>query len=505
MAFRPDELDCDSGFGGGGQAAQFMHPYDVDETQFPYIVPESLPFRAPSPLYARDQADAILNSRAQSTAHQQQIRHNNSNVVHGEFASMYPHLERYYDMEDDGDALANIHWCRCNGTDLWNVLVSKHLACGKTSSMAFSFRECLKKLKDAVLSPDLKLRFEEGLKDTNDKHLPTQASLKKDFILALNSPSTLASVQAHMAKYHSNKRIKIKDGLFPKFTDVQINKVRIAAFMVSACTQQLLHAMQNPSQSRAAVDDNETRAVAVRTECYQQFTDIVNSCQSPDHPIIDMVAFNGITVNCSVLLGDPMTLLDVSRTMSDLKRDMAKQMCNFNKSGEGVNGADDYARDCDFYDRFIKGDAVLFAVYLAWDHGRNIPSWNSTLLPEENQMDIGTTKGNSSSNGNKRGRSAVDIVDPGDLTELIRMQTKFFDYALGGRPLGSEGSSSQQSSSCSSNAQRMDPFGDIDKQISALQRLRNDDTLSPEKKLQVENKYLSIIDRFCMTTSDLTA
>jgi hypothetical protein len=156
--------------------------------------------------------------------------------------------------------------------------------------MAFSFRECLKKLKDVVVSPELKSRFHDGLKETNDKHLPPPASLKNDFLLALSVPSTLLCVQAHMVRYHSNKRIRIKDGLFPKFTDVQINKVRIAAFMVSSCTQQLLHAMKNPSQSRAALDDTENRVLSVRTDCYQQSTDIVNSDQYPDHPVIDMVA-----------------------------------------------------------------------------------------------------------------------------------------------------------------------------------------------------------------------
>lgn len=459
------------------------------------------PGAGPPLLYARDQADAILNGRAQAAADQHRSHMHNSNIVRGEFAAMYPHLERYFDIEDDGDgdgdALARIDWSQCKAIDLWNVLQSKHLACGKTSSMAFSFRECVKKLKDVVALPSLKSKFEEVLKDTNDKHLPTQASVKQHFLEALSVESTLSAVRTHMAKYHSNKRIRIKDGLFPKFTDVQTNKVRIAAFMVSACTQQLLHTMQNPPQCRAAIDESETRAVQVRTSCYQQFTDIVNSVQSPDFPIIDMTPFNGITVCCAERLGDPMTLLDVSKTMSDLKRDMSKVMSNFNKSGEGLNGADDFERDRDFYDNFIRCDPVMFAVYLSWDHGRNIPAWNSTLLPEENQLDIGVGRAAPSDSGSKKkGRSTVqgDIVDPARLSDLITMQTKFFDYALGGR----DGPSTQSSASSSSTR-------DVDHQITQLQRLRADTSLSPDQKKKVDDAYNSIIDKVCLSASDLTS
>ena len=100
--------------------------------------------------------------------------------------------------------------------------------------MAFSFRECLKKLKDIASTPELKTKFEEGLRDVHDKHVPALASLKTDFLVALSHPGILGSVQTHMEKYHANKKIRIKDGLFPKFTSTQVNKVRIAAFMASA-------------------------------------------------------------------------------------------------------------------------------------------------------------------------------------------------------------------------------------------------------------------------------
>jgi hypothetical protein len=79
------------------------------------------------------------------------------------------------------------------------------------------------------------------------------------------------------------------------------------------------------------------------------------------------------------------------------------------------------------------------------------------------------------------------------------MQTKFFDYALGGRD-----GSSQPSSSSSAGTKRLDAFTDYESQIGALQRLRADTTLSQEQRQRIDDKYFSIIDRLCMNTSDLT-
>ena len=80
---------------------------------------------------------------------------------------------------------------------------------------------------------------------------------------------------------------------------------------------------------------------------------------------------------------------------------MSKVMKNFNKSGEGVNDADELARDLDFFENFARRDALSMWIYLCWDHGRNIPTWNLSLLPEEESLDIGdaATSGTQSSSG----------------------------------------------------------------------------------------------------------
>jgi hypothetical protein len=464
--------------GGAGAHMTLNSPNFFD---FDGVVPETPmnPMLLPS---ARQQADAILNSRANIHASRHEARRRNSNTVQGELASLYPHLERYYDGADQ-DACARIDWMRCSGEDLWNVLTSKHLACGRSSSasMSFSLREALKKLKEVTLDSGLRAQFEAALKVTNDKH-PSTASVRTPFIAALQNTSILNSVAASLALYHRTKKIHIKDnGLFPKFTDVQSNMVRVASFMVSASAQRILHAISNPDQSRSAVDNVETRVVQVKTALYQEFTDLVNSDQAPDVPIVDMTAFNGIVVDSSTLQGPPMSMVNVSLYMRDLKRDLSMHMCNFTKSGQGVNGADDFDRDIDFYDNFVKGDALLFAVYLAWDHGRNIPAWNSTLLPPSSRLDIGV-----GDVGHKRSRADEDNFESSKLDRLIDMQTKFYEVVLGGK-LSHNPTSSVTTAS-------VDHVKSLESQLSLLQRLRADPHISEEQKQKLTKKYDELIE-----------
>jgi len=276
----------------------------------------------------------VMLRLAQSAASRAQARMQNGNVVHGALARFYPHLVRYY-VGQDRDACARIDWHKCSPEDLWNVLRSKHLSSSKQNSMALSFRECMKKMTaDDACSSEHKTTFQKHLDETNDKHLAPIPNLKEHFVEALSEKNFLIRVQKCMVKYHGSKDIKIKDGLFPNFTDKQCNMVRIALFMVSACTQQILHAIANPDQSRTAMDNAETRVVQARTELYQAFTNIVNSDAAPDMSVVDMTDFNGIRVDCTNLLGGHMSMLDVVTVMRELKREVGKHMRHFTESGE---------------------------------------------------------------------------------------------------------------------------------------------------------------------------
>jgi hypothetical protein len=174
---------------------------------------------------------------------------------------------------------------------------------------------------------------------------------------------------------------------------------------------------------------------------------------------------------------------------------MSILMKNFNQSGHLENGADDFDRDTLFYDNFAKGDAVMFAIYLAWDHGRNMPPWNSTLLPPEMQLDIGaqTPAAQSTSSGQKRSRvsSPPDIVDPEKLTQMIDMQTRFFEYALGGQR------SAATVSTDTTVESGVKSLAALRSQLALLKELRQDENLDASQMQKVKDKYDKVVNAIC--------
>lgn len=442
--------------------------------------------------YQHDEADRNLLLLAHHQHDEAARRRHNSNRVHGPLAADYPHLERYYDGPDN-DAFARIDWQQCNGLDLWNVLTSKFLATGRVSSMAFSLRECIKNMKDLPqASPQQVTTFTDSLKQTNDKHLPAQPSLKTHFVQLLRNPDALSAIQRCMNKYHNSRKIKIKDGLFGKFTDLQSNTVRIALFMASTVAQPILHAMSNPDQTKRALDNAETRVVSTRSALYKQFTDLFNSAAEPDTCIVHMMDFCGFDVDCTRRLGEPMPLVQVSSIMRDIKSHVSTLVNRFNSSGKGLNGLDSFDRDLDFYENYARGDALWFAIYLAWGHGRNIPAWNSIVLPEEEQLDTFHVEGQPApSSALKRSRVSTptpDIIEPAKLDKMIEMQTKFFEYALGGG-VNSDGVNSASTRS-SAGTSKLSAY---DTHLQILQRLRSDDTLSPAQREKVNAKFEKVL------------
>jgi hypothetical protein len=476
----PFESDDDDTIQESGAAA-VLHGYGV--------VAESLFFVSPTPSPPPDVGQDHLVLLAQQQHDETALRRHNSNRVHGPLADDYRHLERYYDGEDN-DAFARINWQECNGVDLWNLLTSKFLATGRVSSMAFSLRECIKNLKELAQTSQLqRATFTESLKQTNDKHLPAQPALKKDFLDVLSNGEALSSIQRCMHKYHQSRKIKIKDGLFSKFTDLQSNTVRIALFMASVAAQSILHAMSNPDQSKRAIDNPETRVAAIRSALYKEFTDLVNSSSTPDTCIVHMMDFCGFDADCTERRGEPMPLVQVASIMRDIKTHVSNLVHRFNSSGKGLNGADSFDRDLDFYENYARGDAVWFAIYLAWGHGRQIPAWNSIVLPEDEQLD--TFDMQQSAPPSKKSRVSAptpDIIEPAKLDTMIEMQTKFFEYALGGG-VNSDGVNSASTRS-SAGTSKLSAY---DTQLSLLQRLRSDESLTIEQRKKVDDKFEKVL------------
>ena len=151
------------------------------------------------------------------------------------------------------------------------------------------------------------------------------------------------------------------------------------------------------------------------------------------------------------------SLLQVAQKMAEIKQAMSTLLCNFNKSGDLANDLDDHSRDLLFFQNFAKSDPMWFWIYMAWNHGRNLPAWNVALLPESESFDFGVTDSGDTSppppqpKQQKRKRAAevpVTAAPDSELSTLISMSNKWMELAMK--------SQSSAQSSATTNSQPLD-------------------------------------------------
>ena len=189
--------------------------------------------------------------------------------------------------------------------------------------------------------------------------------------------------------------------------------------------QLLFHEMANPLQTRQALEEG-AGVSAVRTRCYIDFAAAFNNSSLCPHFAVDVSLWVNVDIDVSAPY-EQKPWIWVAEAMTEIKRKMTLTLKNFSTSGNLANDSNDMARDLQFWCDFCHGDPVLFYIYMAWDHGRDVPAWNSTLLPADQRLDIGagaiaaaaTPVPSSTSKAAKRGRD-------GDLNELVEMQTQLF-------------------------------------------------------------------------------
>lgn len=206
--------------------------------------------------------------------------------------------------------------------------------------------------------------------------------------------------------------------------------------MVEPGLQDLLHRMANPEQGRAAIDNPEARITAVRTQAYQEFAAQYNNHQVDPTFKVDVALWLGLQIDVTMPPAQqPWTW--VAETMAYLRTKVNTALVNFNSSGKNAAGLDDVARDLEFYADFCHGDPVLFYVYMAWDHGRNVPAWNSSLLPDDMALDLGAGLRQhrpvirdiiAPTSGSKRKRSGSDADDV--LSEFVKSSQQMLQTAM---------------------------------------------------------------------------
>jgi hypothetical protein len=175
--------------------------------------------------------------------------------------------------------------------------------------------------------------------------------------------------------------------------------------------QRLFHDMANPPQDRFALDNKALHATQVRTKCYQDFAKVYNDMNFIPHFAVDVSAWCDVQI-CVDQPPKQHAWTWVAETMGKIRTKMSIVMRRFTQSGDLENHLDDSARDMKFWSQFSFGDPVTFYIYMAWDHGRVVPAWNSSMLQKDMQIDIGLAEPESDDGPEprrrRRGRSTPD-------------------------------------------------------------------------------------------------
>ena len=150
--------------------------------------------------------------------------------------------------------------------------------------------------------------------------------------------------------------------------------------------------MANPAQDKIALDFPELRIAAVKQQLLELFTQdyFNNPSFSPTHQP-DVTAWYPDS-SCVFDVSRPherRTWIWIAQKLQFIKTGMTSLLANFMRSGNLAADADDHVRDLKFFQDFSHQQPLWFWIYMCWDHGRNVPAWNTSLLPEDMRMDIG--------------------------------------------------------------------------------------------------------------------
>jgi hypothetical protein len=357
-----------------------------------------------------------------------------------ELRALYPFVSRGW--TDDRDAFAVIEWTKCSAKNLWAILSSQHLATGSTKSMAFVLnfvvRNQLTGHLKHFLGSDKLDAFRSHL--SHPRGIQISDGLERLFLDSCSIPGVLPALCSALATYNitQNHVIRFKNGVFPEVSSVQLWTARVASIMVEPCLQEEFHAMANASTDRLAVHEPFLRINAAKQRALERITrEYVNNPEFVPQSNPSIQEWCETDYDVSRVGSDHRSWIWVATKIQEIKTGMSKLMSRFNRSGEGENEVDDVVRDLDFFEHYARRDSLWMWIYLCWDRGQNIPSYNVALLPEEEQLDVGgdgevdsrtpsSSSGDSSRKTSKKARfSPSESNDPlnvlaATITRLVR-------------------------------------------------------------------------------------
>ena len=357
----------------------------------------------------------------------------------------YPHLTRCIN-DPDGKNIAKVDWAKCTGQDIMQVLTCKYLGSGRLKTMAFYAQAIVKFLltqKTVLVVDSAKCaRLAKDLEDALrcDRGVLSHTTLGSTIVEICTSPFSLKLLRDFVIMYNKTHPLLIKPGLFPDISTTQQDQCRVAALMREPQLQRIFHELANPPQDRSATDNPDMRISAHRTKLYQEFCAVFNDPLFDPTFSVDIAAWCDIDVDVSAP-AEERGWVWVACTMKDIKTKMTKFIGNFNDSGKNSNDLNDSTRDLEFFEKFAKGNIVVMYTWLAWDHGRCVPAWNSSLLPQDQRLDLGaeSDEDGSGQEGHvdpepvksaKKSKQEEPLVDRATLGAMVEMQKSLFEVAL---------------------------------------------------------------------------
>jgi len=446
-----EESDLNEEF-ADANAHEFFHAVG-DAADVHRVVPESL--FDPQPLAPALEQLPLVPAPIQPVPIAALLQQPRYKGLSGQNGKLYPYLFRCVN-NPDGKDVAMVEWGNMSAAQIMALLNCKQIGSGKLKTMAFFAKAAVQYLlsnkntlvvdrtTNARLAADLDAAAKEP------RGVLAHPAIVATVVEACSSEITLRCLQTFLIGYNKTHPIVIKPGLFPTISATQQDQCRVAALMREPHLQSIFHAMANPPQDRSHSDNPELRLVALRTKLYEEFAEAFNNPAMNPTYTGDVAPWCDIDVDVSSP-AEQRTWMWVAQTMRDIKTKMSTFIRNFMDSGKNANDLNHAARDLEFFQRFAKGNLVIMYAWLSWDHGRECPAWNSSLLPEDERLDLGDSSSDEgdAAAGDKDGGVAAGreahvlpappakkskkdepIVDRATLGAMVEMQKSLFEVAL---------------------------------------------------------------------------
>ena len=144
--------------------------------------------------------------------------------------AMYPHCVRQFSEDFESSLLVN--WHLCTAGQIYDILSSPHMMCGRAQSMAYPMKFAI-----GILTSELAWfcpTDSKVLKDMTSKSIKNGPALRTAFENCCSGTGVLESLKRTLTKYTQNKAnvVKWKPGIVPEEKPNLLDQLRLASIMI---------------------------------------------------------------------------------------------------------------------------------------------------------------------------------------------------------------------------------------------------------------------------------